>query len=96
MINLLGKLIHIKLYYYGKLIYDKFVFLILIVYVWQLIGCASGLADFLVNNYVSDVVFQLTSKLPTNSLKAQCFNRITRESGKLIKFTAHIVIPLIP
>ena len=84
------------MYYYGKLIYDKFVFLILIVYMWQLIGCASGLADFPVNNYVSDVVFQLPSKLPTNSLKAQCFNRITRESGKLIKFTAHIVIPLIP
>ena len=63
---------------------------------WQLIWCARGLADLRVNNYVSDVVFQLTSKMPTNSLKAQCFNRITRESGKFIKFTAHIVIPLIP
>ena len=41
-----------------------------LIHMWQLLGCPSGSAELLGNKYVPAVVFKLTSKLPTNSLKA--------------------------
>ena len=67
-----------------------------LIHMWQLLGCPSGSAELLGNKYVPAVVFKLTSKLPTNYLTGQCFNRITRESKKIIKFTAHLGIPSFP
>ena len=64
-----------------------------LIHMWQLLGCPSGSVELLGNKYVPAVVFKLTSKLPTNYLTGQCFNRITRESKKIIKFTNHLDIP---